>query len=84
MIIFESFESFENIVTLKYANNDIIISLPNEEAQKLMIDLNIALDRIRCMNGNTQQITEKEREKEREIIERAHLLKQKGLEYTHL
>ena len=80
MIIFESFESFENIVTLKYANNDIIISLPNEEAQKLMIDLNIALDRIRCMNGNTQQITEKERE----IIERAHLLKQKGLEYTHL
>ena len=83
MKIFESFESsesFENIVTLKYANNDIIISLPNEEAQKLMVDLNIALDRIRCMNGNTQQITEKERE----IIERAHLLKQKGLEYTHL
>ena len=83
MKIFESFESsesFENIVTLKYANNDIIISLPNEEAQKLMVDLNIALDRIRCINGNTQQITEKERE----IIERAHLLKQKGLEYTHL
>ena len=75
-----TFESFENIVTLKYSNNELIISLPNEEAQKLMVDLNIALDRIRCMNGNTQQITEKERE----IIERAHLLKQKGLEYTHL
>ena len=80
MTTFESFESFENIVTLKYSNNELIISLPNEEAQKLMIDLNIALDRIRCMNGNTQQITEKERE----IIERAHLLKKKGLEYSHL
>ena len=80
MTTFESFESFENIVTLKYSNNELIISLPNEEAQKLLVDLNIALDRIRCMNGNTQQITEKERE----IIERAHLLKQKGIEYSHL
>ena len=80
MTTFESFESFENIVTLKYSNNELIISLPNEEAQKLMVDLNIALDRIRCMNGNTQQI----KEKEREIIERAHLLKQKGIEYSHL
>ena len=75
-----TFESFENIVTLKYSNNELIISLPNEEAQKLMVDLNIALDRIRCMNRNSQKITEKERE----IIERAHLLKQKGLKYKHL
>ena len=72
--------SFENMTTLKDVNNNIIISLPNEEAQKLMIDLNIALDRIRCMNENTQQITEKERK----IIKRAHFLKQKGLEYKHL
>lgn len=75
-----TFESFENIVTLKYSNNELIISLPNEEAQKLMVDLNIALDRIRCVNRNSQKITEKERE----IIKRAHILKQKGLKYKHL
>jgi hypothetical protein len=75
-----TFESFENIVTLKYSNNEPIISLPNEEAQKLMVDLNIALDRIRCMNGNSQKITKKEKE----IIERAHLLKQKRIRYIHI
>ena len=75
-----TFESFENIFTLKYSNNEPIISLPNEEAQKLMVDLNIALDRIRSMNGNSQKITKKEKE----IIERAHLLKQKRIRYIHI
>ena len=72
--------NFENIVTLKYSNNEPIISLPNEEAQKLMVDLNIALDRIRCINGNSQKITKKEKK----IIERAHLLKQKRIRYIHI
>ena len=38
-----TFESFENIVTLKYSNNELIISLSNEEAQKLMVDSRLFL-----------------------------------------
>ena len=47
-----------------------------------MIDLNIALDRYRMNTGNI--VDNKLIEREREIIQRAKYLKQKGIKYTHI
>ena len=72
----------KNKVTLRNTNGEKIISLPEEEVQKLMIDLNIALDRYRITTGNV--VDNKLIEREREIIQRAKFLKQKGIKYSHL
>jgi len=69
-------------VSLINTSGEILIKLPKEEAQNLIIDLNIALDRHRINNETI--VSDKLIVKEREIIERAILLKQKGIKYTHI
>ena len=73
----------KNKVSLRNKNGKKIISLSEEEVQKLMIDLNIALDRHR-INNNNNIVSDKLIEREREIIQRAKYLKQKGIKYTHI
>ena len=70
-------------VSLRNTSGKILISLPEEEAQKLMVDLNIALDRHRMKNMKNS-IGNRLTEEEREIIEGAILLKNKGIVYTHI
>ena len=72
----------KNKVSMRNKNGEKIISLSEEEVQKLMIDLNIALDRYRMNTGNI--VSNKLIEREREIIQRAKFLKQKGIKYTHI
>ena len=72
----------KNKVSLINTSGEILIKLPKEEAQNLIIDLNIALDRHRINNETI--VSDKLIVKEREIIERAILLKQKGIKYTHI
>jgi uncharacterized protein YajQ (UPF0234 family) len=71
------------IVDLRNTKNKIVVSLPEDEAIKLMTDLNIALDRIRCINSSNI-IERKLTEKERELIQRAILLKNKGEFYKYI
>ena len=75
--------SLQEIVELKDSKNNIIISLPKDDANKLMVDLNIALDRIRCFDTNTVKSTNLT-EKERDIIQRALILKKLGHAYKHV
>ena len=70
-------------VSLRNTNGEKIISLSEEEAQKLIVDLNIALDRHRIINVENI-IGNRLTEEEREIIEGAILLKNKGIVYTHI
>ena len=65
----------KNKVSLRNTNGEKIISLSEEEVQKLMIDLNIALDRYRINTGN--MVDNKLIEREREIIQRAKYLRTK-------
>ena len=69
-------------VSLRNTNGDKIISLSEEEAQKLMIDLNIAFDRYRI--NTVHIVSNKLIERERDIIQRAKVLKQKGIKYNHI
>ena len=75
--------SLQEIVELKDSKNNIIISLPKDDVNKLMVDLNIALDRIRFFETNTVKSTNLT-EKEREIIQRALILKKLGRSYKHV
>ena len=77
-----NFKMTKNKVSLRNKNDEKIISLSEEEVQKLMIDLNIALDRYRMNTGNI--VGNKLIEREREIIQRAKYLKQKGITYKHI
>ena len=72
----------KNKVSLRNTNGEKIISLSQDEVQKLMVDLNIALDRHIINNKNI--VSDKLIEREREIIQRAKFLKQKGIKYTHI
>ena len=69
-------------VSLINTSGEIFIKLPKEEVQKLMVDLNIALDRHRINNNNI--VSDKLIEREREIIQRAKFLKNKGIVYKHI
>ena len=71
-------------VTLINTNGTKLISLSEEEAQKVMVDLNIALDRHRMNNNNNNLLSDKLIEREREIIQRAKFLKQNGITYKHI
>ena len=66
-------------ISLKHTDDTILISLPEDELHKLIIDLNIALDRHSINNI----VSDKLIEKEKEIIQRAKFLKQ-GIAYTHI
>ena len=70
-------------VSLRNTAGEILISLPEEEAQKLIVDLNIALDRHRIINVENI-IGNRLTEEEREIIQRAEFLKNKGIVYKHI
>lgn len=72
----------KNKVSLRNTSGEIFIKLPKEEVQKLMVDLNIALDRHRINNETI--VSDKLIEREREIIQRAKFLKNKGIVYKHI
>ena len=69
-------------ISLRNTNGTKLISLSEEEVQKVMVDLNIALDRHRINNNHI--VSDKLIEREREIIQRAEFLKQKGITYKHI
>ena len=70
-------------ISLRNTHGTKLISLSEEEVQKVMVDLNIALDRHR-INNNNIIVSDKLIEREREIIQRAKFLKQKGITYKHI
>ena len=70
-------------VSLINTSGEILISLPEEEVQKLIVDLNIALDRSRMIDMK-KIIGNRLTEEEREIIQRAEFLKNKGIVYKHI
>jgi hypothetical protein len=70
-------------VSLINTSGEILISLPEEEVQKLIVDLNIALDRSRMIDMK-KIIGNRLTEEEREIIQRAEFLKNKGIVYNHI
>ena len=69
-------------ISLRNTNGTKLISLSEEEVQKVIVDLNIALDRHRINNNNI--VSDKLIEREREIIQRAEFLKQNGIAYKHI
>ena len=69
-------------ISLRNTNGTKLISLSEEEVQKVIVDLNIALDRHRMNTGNI--VNNKLIEREREIIKRAKFLKQNGITYKHI
>ena len=69
-------------ISLRNTNGTKLISLSEEEVQKVIVDLNIALDRHRINNNNI--VNNKLIEREREIIKRAKFLKQNGITYKHI
>jgi hypothetical protein len=65
--------SAQKIVDLKCPESNICISLPENGAQKLMVELNIALDRIRCISSIQHEVTTHITREEKDIIMRARL-----------
>lgn len=71
-------------ISLRNTNGTKLISLSEEEVQKVMVDLNIALDRHRINNNNNSIVSDKLIEREKEIIQRAKYLKQKDITYKYI
>ena len=63
----------QKTVDLKCPKSNICISLPENKAQRLMVKLNIALDRIRCISSIPNKITKHITLEEKAIIMKARL-----------